>query len=189
MFIRGVYYEFIAIPCGHRYSMPLGLFFGDSPVFRVYAGADLYKILKLNVSRLLLLSPVDPLSFYYSLNHSFESSLEWGVDGCPSLNSMLGAWYSCTPRLVGESMEFDIYECSSFTYLTGAPPPYTRVMGCFIELLILLTKARAGVLEDSFLEYAKWLRWCIERASRGDERYVRVVELILQELRGFGPKS
>jgi hypothetical protein len=33
---KGLYYEFIAVPCGTRYTMPLGVYNGARQSFRVY---------------------------------------------------------------------------------------------------------------------------------------------------------
>jgi len=179
---RGLYYEFIAFTCGLRYSMPLGIYIDSKPMFRVYRGTGLYRALRGGVKRLLLLSPRDPMAFYESVRHTLESRIEWDSGGCPRVSEDLGLWVSCTPTLISEAPDFDVYVCSEFTYVAGVPPPYTRVMGCLVELLVLYTKARAGVLEAGYVEYARWLKWCVERASRGDSRYVSATEEVLREL-------
>lgn len=183
LLVRGVYYEFIALTCGHRYSMPLGLYLDPTPKFKVYDGSGLQRLLRGGVRRLLLLSPIDPMLFYESVVHELESRITWGDDGCPIVSHELGSWFYCEPSLVERGSNFDIYECLEFKHLTGVSPPYTRVTGCLVELLVLYTKVKAGVLEGDYLEYARWLKWCIERASRGDVRYVSTAELILQKLR------
>lgn len=182
LLVKGIYYEFIAVACGYRYTMPLGVYFEARPRFRVYANSGLYRLLRDGVRVLLLLAPRDPLLFYESLTHRLERVLEWGGDGCPVMSPRLGSWFSCTPTLVEEGLDLDVYECLEFKHVVGTPPPYTRVMGCLVELLVLYTKVKARVIEEGYLEYAKWLRWCIERASRGDPRYVSTAEFILQEL-------
>ncbi|MCS7106932.1 MAG: hypothetical protein NZ902_02375 [Acidilobaceae archaeon] len=172
--LEDVYYEFIAFPCGVRLSSPLGIF-GRS--FKVYKGTSLWRALP-RASRLLLLSPLDPLAFYDSVRHELELRVEW--EECPRPHERLGAWYSCMPRLLERGELYDVYRCEEFAHIGGTPPPYSRVMGCLVELLVLLTKARVGAVKG-YLEYARWLTWCVERASRGG-RYAEVARLVLQEL-------
>lgn len=172
--LRDVYYEFIAFPCGHRLSSPLGLFGGS---FKAYRGTSLWRALP-QTRRLFLLSPLDPLAFYESVMHQLELRMEW--EECPKLDERLGAWYLCTPRLEEEGELYDVYRCEELVHLAGTPPPYSRVMGCLVELLVLLTKARAGAVKG-YLEHARWLAWCVERASRGG-RYAEVARVVLQEL-------
>jgi hypothetical protein len=179
---KGLYYEFIAVPCGSRYTMPLGVYNGVKPTFTVYRDSGLYRVLRGGVRELFLLAPYDPLLFYESLTHRLEHVIVWGGDGCPVVSESLGCWFHCTPRLVAEDQGFDTYECSSFKHIAGSPPPYSRVMGCLVELLVVYTKAKAGVLSGGYVGYARWLRWCIERASRGDPRYVSIAELVLQDI-------
>ena len=180
---KGLYYEFIAIPCGTRYTMPLGVYNGARQSFRVYREAGLYSILRGGARELFLLAPYDPMLFYESVAHKLESRIEWGSDGCPRVSELLGCWFQCTPALAAVNPGFDVYECSRFKHVAGAPPPYSRVMGCLVELLIVYTKVRAGVAMEGYLDYARWLRWCVERASRGDPRYVSIADLILQDLK------
>ncbi|MDM7276005.1 MAG: hypothetical protein P3X22_007845 [Thermoprotei archaeon] len=181
-FVKGVYYEFIAFPCGHKYSMPLGLLYMEKPRFKVYKGTGLWGLLRGGVGGLVLLAPRDPLDFYLSLIHSLELEVSWGSDGCPVVDEFKGAWFTCAPRLLASGGDYDEYECSSFTHTGGSPPPYSRAMGCFVELLILLSKARAKVVDAGSLSYARWLRWCVGRASPGDERIVGVSDTVLREL-------
>ncbi len=181
-FVRGVYYEFVAFPCGRKYSMPLGLLYCEKPRFKVYRGTGLWSFLRENVGDLTLLAPRDPLDFHLSLTHRLESEVSWGPDGCPAVDESRGAWFKCTPSLSASSGDYDEYECSSFAHTGGSPPPYSRAMGCFVELLIILSKARAGVVGVDSLSYARWLRWCVGRASPGDERIVRVSDIVLREL-------
>jgi hypothetical protein len=181
---KGLYYEFIAIPCNSKYTMPLGLYNGVRPSFTVYREAGLYNVLRGGVRELFLLAPYDPILFYESLVHRLESRIEWGADGCPVVSDLLGCWFQCTPVLVVEDPGFDVYECSMFKHISGTPPPYSRVMGCLVELLVMYTKAKVGVAREGYLDYARWLRWCVERASKGDPRYVSIANLILQSLEG-----
>ncbi len=189
LLLKGLYYEFIAVPCGSRYTMPLGVYNGVKPMFTVYREAGLYKVLRGGVDRLFLLAPYDPLLFYESLTHKLESKIEWGGDGCPITSELLGCWFQCTPKLVIEEAGFDIYECLVFKHVAGVPQPYSRVMGCLVELLVVYTKVKAGVIQEGYLDYARWLRWCIERASRGDPKYVSIANLILQYLEEASGKS
>ncbi len=180
--LKGLYYEFIAIPCNFKYTMPLGIYNGVKPIFTVYREAGLYKILRGSVRELFLLAPHDPIVFYESLVHKLESRIEWGDDDCPKVSEFLGCWFKCYPTLILENRDYDIYECSKFTHVAGVPPPYSRVMGCLVELLVIYTKVKAGVIREGYLDYAKWLRWCIEKASRGDFKYVSTADFILQDL-------
>ncbi|MEN2999657.1 MAG: hypothetical protein ABDH61_03695 [Acidilobaceae archaeon] len=169
-----IYYEFIAFPCSQRLSSPLGLLGRD---FKVYKDTSLWRALPRS-RRLFLLSPLDPLAFYESLRHELELQIEWRE--CPKPDERLGAWYSCAPQLVERGELYDVYRCEELVHVAGSPPPYSRVMGCLVELLVLLTKARAGAVKG-YSEHARWLAWCVERASRGG-KYAEVARVVLQEL-------
>jgi len=186
---KGLYYEFIAIPCGSKYTMPLGVYNGVKQSFRVYRETGLYSILRGGAGELFLLAPYDPVLFYESVVHKLESRIEWGGDGCPRVSELLGCWFQCTPKLAMTDPEFDVYECSRFNHVAGAPPPYSRVTGCLVELLVIYTKVKAGVALEGYLDYARWLRWCVDRASRGDPRYVSIADLVLQDLKRASEES
>jgi len=185
--IEGIYYEFIGLPCGARASMPLGVVAGDQPTFFVYKGSRLYGSLSTS-GTLRLLSPRDPLLFVKSLRHELEQELQWS-EGCPAVDESLGAWYDCRYRLLSLQKEGSSYVCDGIRYLGGLTGPFTRTYGCLVELLVLLTKARAGVWEEWFLPYAKGLTWCVERSSRGSEKYVNAALEVLRELEGIRGKA
>ncbi len=181
--IEGLYYEFVAAPCGARATMPLGVTAGPSPGFFVYKDARLYDVLS-TAGRLLLISPYDPLVFLESVRHELEGRLKW-KGGCPEADELLGAWYECEyslDRVTGEGKHFS---CTPLRLIAGRHVPFTRAYGCLVELLVLLTKARAGVWEGWWLPYAEGLVWCVTRSSRGAERYVVPANEVLQELRSL----
>ena len=181
--LKGVYYEFIAVTCGRRYTMPLGVLMLEPPRFKVYRGTGLHSILRSGgASGLRLLSPLDPILYYESIEHRLEHNIRWDIDGCPVADDTLGAWFQCNPRMVEETMEYDVYQCQGFQHITGMTPPYSRVQGCLVELLVILTKAEAGVVEDNILDYARWLKWCVERASPVEEKYVVLSKRILRRI-------
>lgn len=179
--IEGAYYEFIAFPCGadSRYSMPLGVLWGDNKMFSVYRSAGLLRFLA-DRGTLMLLSPSDPLLFAKSVNHTLEHEVEWGPDGCPKLSG-LGGIYTCEYQRLMEGPEKVTFGCK-LTEVEGPHVPYTRAYGCLVELLVLLTKARAGVGESWYVDYARGLRWCVERSTRGLRDYVDTADAILHEL-------
>ncbi len=179
-FARGVYYEFIAFPCGGRpYSMPLGVLFGERPSFRVFEGTGLHGILARRGGLIYLLSPLDPLLFVESVGHSLERLLAW-EGSCPRVEPSLGSWFSCTAVYERTSGGADFYYCREFRNLSSSLLVYSRTYGCLVELLILKTKAEAGVIGKESLEYARWLYWCVKRSSPGEEKYARVALSILQ---------
>lgn len=186
--IKGAYYEFIAFPCAAnaRYSMPLGVLWGDDRTFSVYRSAGLLRFLA-DRGTLMLLSPSDPLLFVKSVSHSLEHEVEWEPDGCPRLSG-LGGIYRCEYRRLKEYPEEVTFSCS-LTEVESPHVPYTRAYGCLVELLVLLTKARAGVVESWYVDYARGLRWCVERSTRGLRSYVDAADAILRELEGIVGKS
>lgn len=183
--LRGVYYEFIAFPCGAEYSMPLGVFQGEVPEFRVFPGTGLYRLLREGFRDLYLLAPVDPLNFYRSINHEIEGEIRRQGNGCPAPDQSLGAWYYCAASPAGAGEGYDLYLCREFKHLSGCLPGYTRVSGCLVELMVILTKLQAGVAVEGAVGYAEWLNYCVERASRGSDRYVRVSNELLQAIKGL----
>ncbi len=181
--IEGLYYEFIAAPCGSRVTMPLGLVAGQAPVFFVYRGSSLYRALQ-ERGRVRLLSPYDPLAFLKSVRHQLEVELAWR-EGCPDVDESLGAWYECNYALREINSEGKSFSCDGLRLIAGKHSPFTRTYGCLVELLVLLTKARAGVWEDWWLPYAEGLVWCVTRSSRGSGPYVVAANEVLQELRAL----
>ncbi len=178
--MEDAYYEFVAFPCGSdRYSMPLGVTAREG-AFRVFKGAGLLR--RLNAKGTLrLLSPSDPLDFYLSLRHELEAQVNWD-GGCPRPDPTRGLWFTCHYVTVSDEGPDVLFRCVELRREGGELPPYSRVYGCLVELLVLLTKAKAGAGEPWYLDYAKGLRWCVERASRGDRRYVSTAD---EALRGI----
>ncbi|MEB3780493.1 MAG: DUF447 family protein [Desulfurococcales archaeon] len=177
--ISGFYYEFISFPYGYRYSMPLGILWSKNPTFKVYNNTRLYSILRDNLDNelfnLLLLSPIDPKLYYFSLIHDLEKRINYHNGEHPILDKELGAWYLCKPTFKDSRDKVDIYECKSFKHLIGSPPPYSRAMGCFVELLVVYTKVMAGVKPPFHLKsYLEGLNWCIHRSSPNDKDLQRI---------------
>ncbi|WP_062661734.1 hypothetical protein [Aeropyrum camini] len=95
---EGVWLEFVAAPCGERYTMPLGVIgSGGAWRFRLYPGVGLVKIAESRGWRvdLRLLAPLDPLAFMESYLHRLEERLSY-KSGCPEPDFSLGSWYSCS---------------------------------------------------------------------------------------------
>ena len=180
--IKGLYYEFVALPCNDApYSMPLGLLMREEPLFRVYRGTGLYRLLGRGRRPLYLLSPFDPMAFVYSVDHSLERRIEW-EGKCPKVDPSIGAWFHCVAEFMEASDNADLYICRGFKALTRSLHAYSRTYGCLVELLVLKTKVDAGVLGEDSLDYARWLYWCVRRSSPGDERYAGVALSVLQEI-------
>lgn len=175
-----MYYELIAFVCGRKHSSPIGIFGMERGTFRLYRGTRIGEIMR-TAQKIFLLSPSDPLLFYKSLTHELEAEIAWEGE-CPKPDERLGAWYACEPRLVERREEYDLYECGRLEHIIGVPPPYSRTMGCLVELLVILTKVRAGVELGDYRCYASWLRRCIERSSRGNPKYLEVADAVLREL-------
>lgn len=180
--IKGAYYEFIAFPCSvnGRYSMPLGVVFDEKKQFTVYKDAGFLRFLG-KEGVLLLLSPSDPLLFVKSVAHALELEVRWDeASGCPELKG-LGGVYRCHYHQLSDGGNSVAYSCN-LEEVEPPQVPYTRAYGCLVELLVLLTKARAGVYEGWYLEYARGLKWCVEHSTRGSPEYVNTANAILQEL-------
>lgn len=168
--LEGVYYEVIAAPCGARYTMPLGVVREDVALqFRVYQDAGLAKILDRRRLRLLLLAPKDPLLYLESIEHKLEKRLLYR-GGCPEPDPDLGAWVECITSYLGTQGGVHLYSCDA-RRLVGESPGYTRLHGCIVETLVILTKIRAGAplpaLPGGVEAYLEWLSWCIKRSGRG----------------------
>lgn len=159
----GVYSELIAVPCGARYTMPLGVLGGRRPLFRVYQGTGLYSILRGAARTLYLLAPRDPVAYWMSIEHTLEDLIQW--KGCPAPDPGMGAWYKCIPTLARSEAGYDVYECRGLEHVAGSPPAYTRAHGCLVELMVVYTKLRAGVRMEGVGEYARWLEWCVTRSA------------------------
>ncbi len=174
------YREFIAFTCGERYSMPLGVVHDAPGFFRVYRGTGLYERYKGGL--LVLLAPVDPLDFYRSIRHELELLIDY-ESGCPMPDAKRGSWFTCPGVPVGEAPEYRLYECEGPRPLLLAPwTGYSRAYGCLVELLVMATKAIAGV--DVPRSHVDGLVWCIRRSAPGDPRLEEALDWALQALRG-----
>ena len=181
----GPYYEFIAVLCGQKYTMPLGLVFGRYPAFFVYKSARMSNYLhKGKPNPIYLLSPLDPTLFIKSLRHELEMELSYR-EGCPQPDSKLGLWYYCKALFSYEDKERYVFRCEDMQKIGGECRPYSRAYGCIVELLVVLTKLQAGIKEPWFLEYARGLKWCVERSSNEDERLVSISDEILRSIEGY----
>ena len=176
------FYEVIAFPCGVRLSMPLGVFGWDPGYFRVYSGTRMHRHYR--GGPLMLLYPANPLLFLDSIEHRLEDVVEW-VSGCPVPEPGLGAWYTCMGTLVTVEPGAAWFSCTNPRRVSGSGPvSYSRAYGCIVELLVLYTKAAAGLEVPGGRGYLEGLRWCVARSSRGDERLVAVAERLVQAILG-----
>ncbi|MDP8002572.1 MAG: hypothetical protein ACP5I6_02410 [Caldisphaera sp.] len=182
---KGIYYEFIAFLCDKAYAMPLGILYYDKPIFYVYKSTTMAKLLNLNKdtsNSIYLLSPNDPTLFLESLEHRIENRIIHN-NKCLDFDDKLGSWYYCNSYINKDHCDKYEFYCDNFYKIKGENIPYSRSYGCLIELLILLTKVKAGIKEQWFLNYASGLKWCVERSSNKDEKYVELSEKLLQMLR------
>jgi hypothetical protein len=160
LLVEGVVYEFIAIPCGYRYTMPLGLRWGDPPRAKVYRGTGLYSILKSgNVERIILYAPTNPLDFALSVTHELDK--EVGLECEPPRPYIV--MYNCQPRATVDKGDYIELECPG-EIIEGTPIPYSRLYGAIIEILVAASKVGAGVLGG---EFASNCMQCSEWAARG----------------------
>ena len=179
------YREFIALTCGHRYSMPLGVLGGAPGFFRVYHGTGLSRIYSGGL--LVLLAPRDPVDFYRSIRHRLELEVEY-ESGCPMPEAGRGSWFTCLGVPVGEAPGYTLYECDGPRPLLLTPwTGYTRAYGCLVELLVLATKALAGV--EVPRGHVEGLAWCIRRSAPGDPGLEEALDWALQALRGDLPEA
>lgn len=181
---KGVYYEFISIPCkgGERmeYSMPLGVLWGDHPMFKVYKETVLYKYLRNpKLGSLLLYSPNDPMDFFLSIKH--DKIIEKKGPCLPSRPFAL--YMICKPHLKESFESYDLYFCTDIKTVYGKPEPYSRTYGCLVEMLVVLTKLKSKALDRRYLTYLDFLRWCIERSSPKEKRFKEVAEDVMQDAR------
>lgn len=179
--VPGVVYEFIAVPCGYRYTTPLGLRWGRPPTARIYSTTRLYRIVSEGLDRMLLYSPVDPLDFALSVLHLLEEGGDVAGEDCAPLRQYTVA-YTCRPEVVRASGEFIEIRCLEGALMEGAPVPYTRLYGALVEALVVASKAGAGVMRGG--EAASCLScalWAARRAGRS--RFVVVQELLYSAIR------
>lgn len=169
------FHEYIAVSCSLDYTMPLGLLGSGPYFFRVYKGAGLERVLG-NGGCLLLLAPRDPELFLESILHEFERNNI--RDPSIIYSGNLGSWFSCTPIRVGESGEYTLYECDRINPIVKSCfNGYHRGYGCLLELLIIYTKARAGVVEPS-KDIVSYLLECMGRSGSRVEVIERVKRLL-----------
>lgn len=172
---ENVYYEFICRVCESELVTPIGFIASEGRIhFRVFSQRLRESIRK--ASRLLCLSPSNPLLFYRVV---IEGSSP--IESCNKIDTSMGHWLECKPTLIAELEEYEVYSCESPRLTQGSMPPYTRSYGCLVELLVLLTKIKAGILNKEALDYAKWLVWCVERSSPGTE-YVHAARHVLNAI-------
>ncbi|MEB3806724.1 MAG: DUF447 family protein [Desulfurococcales archaeon] len=167
------------VSCDASYSMPLGIL-GEGPYFFKIYKDPLGGREKDIGECLLLLAPLDPLIFYESMMHRFESRNDlWDLDVLAGLGSV----FTCNPVRVGEAPEYVLYECDRLRPISIASwRGYNRGYGCLIELLILYSRVKARVIEPDWgvLDY---LLRCIERSIPGGGDVDSVARRLLQLIR------
>jgi len=177
-----VFYEFVALPCGSRVSMPLGVYSWDPGYFRVFRGTRMAGAYA--GGPLVLLAPGDPMVFAASMEHRLEEQLRY-ESGCPVPDPALGAWYLCQGLPVASTPEAEWYSCTNPRWLGGVlGPAYSRAYGCYVELLIILSRARAGVYTGVPEGLLEGLLECVRRSARGGE-VVAAAEHAVQAIRGI----
>jgi len=173
LLVEDVVYEFIAIPCGYEYTMPLGLRWGDPPKAKVYEGTGLYSILTSGgVERIVLYSPVDPLDFALSITHELDKEVAGRCE--PPRPYMV--MYDCQPHAAIVRDDYIELECPG-EIVEGTPLPYSRLYGAIIEILVLASKAGARVLEERFAgNCMQCSEWAARRA--GGRAFMDVQEIL-----------
>ena len=175
----GVVYEFIAVPCGARYTTPLGLRWGPTPWARVYRSTRLYALIKEGVvDRMILYSPLDPRDFILSITHQLDALLEECRPPKP-----YAVAYECTPRIKGGTSDYIDVACPGSLRL-GIPTPYTRLYGAIVETLVLASKIGAGVVNEEFARACmQCCRWALQRVHSGGQEHVALQELLRSALK------
>lgn len=187
---EGVYMETIAVLCRGgepAWSSPLGLLYtGGEIKFRVFRGSRLWSLLVEGGGgwRIIAYTPEDPGEFAL---HVIEGGGR--VSTCDVGEHPFTV--ECEPELVEASGGVAWFRCRGHRTRRGPGVPYTRSYGCLVELAVLASKARAGVLEGWALDYARGLAWCVERSEApGGGRHVglarRLVRIIEEALGGGG---
>jgi hypothetical protein len=166
--------------------MPVGIrIYGNQMFFRVYSDARLYKILRVyKVRDSLFLLPQDPSLFVESLLHTLENRIEWNGE-CPLPANTWGYWLLCKNiSVVHSEPEIDYYTCS-YSSVGGKPlVGYSRIYGCTVELLVYLTKVKAGVY-DADMRIVQYLLDCIRRSGGVDAGLLLSrIEKLLQKVLG-----
>ncbi|GAB6147643.1 hypothetical protein [Stetteria hydrogenophila] len=187
---EGVYVETIAVLCRGgepAWSSPLGFISaGGRILFRVFRGSGFWRILVEEglTGRIVAYTPRDPAEFALHV-------LEGGgrVESCRPVGQPFTI--ECTPELLEVEGDVAWFACRDASVREGPGVPYTRAYGCLVELAVLASKAKAGVLGGWALGYARGLLWCVKRSeAMGGGRYARLAERLLQvveeALRGRG---
>lgn len=173
--IPGVVYEFIAIPCGHAYTTPIGVIWGDSPRIRVYRTTRLYSILS-QVREgvdIVMYSPVYPEDFALSIIHELDNLI--GDECIPPRPYM--ALFKCRAYVEEDFGEYLEARCKG-TLKPGVPVPYTRLYGGLVEALVVASKAGAGVINSG--EARACLHCSLWAARRGGRSRVVALQRILR---------
>ncbi len=176
----GVYLETVSLLCRDGrvvWGMPLGLIVDGGTVrFRVFRGSGYWRLLVeggAGGAVVVAYTPLDPLEFleYMTVKPAPRESCN------PAGYSVL---VECRPLL--ERLETGVahFTCQQVRISWGRPLPYTRAYGCLVELAVLASKARAGVLGCDALGYARWLVWCVERSAPGRSDYRGAAAMALQ---------
>lgn len=185
---EGVYMETIAVLCrGDRpvWSSPLGFVAAGGRVrFRVFRGSMLWRILVEEEydGYIVAFTPRDPGEFALHVVEGGGRVKTCKPSGQPFI-------IKCKPELKGVDESAAWFNCRELEVRAGQGMPYTRVYGCLVELAVLASKARAGVVEDWALSYARGLVWCVERSeAMGERRYGelarRLMRAVEEALRG-----
>lgn len=173
--IPGVIYEFIAIPCGHAYTTPIGVIWGDSPRIRVYKTTRLYNILsraRKGVD-IVMYSPVYPEDFALSVTHELDKLID---DDCTPPRPYM-VLFKCKAYVEEYFDEYLEARCEG-TLKPGVPVPYTRLYGGLVEALVIASKAGAGVISTE--EARACLHCSLWAARRGGRSRVVALQGILQ---------
>lgn len=183
--MSGVYYELVCRLCGSGDVAAIGFrISGETAYFRVFS--DRLRKALAEARRIVCLAPADPLVFYEAVVEKESRAVS-----CENTDPAAGHWLECEPSLVESGGSHDVYACSSLRLTWGFQPPYSRAYGCLVELLVVYTKMKAGVLGPEALDYARWLLWCVERSSSVREHVLaarRVLELA-ERVAGEGSES
>ncbi|MEB2837303.1 MAG: hypothetical protein GSR80_000513 [Desulfurococcales archaeon] len=178
--LDGVVYEFIAVPCGTRYTTPLGLHWGPTPWARVYRSTRLHALIEEGVvERMILYSPLDPRDFILSIIHELDALL--GEECRPPRPYTVA--YECTPRIKESTRDYIDIACPG-RLKPGAPAPYTRLYGAIVEALVLASKLGAGVVDEGFARACmQCCKWTLQRVHSGGQEPMALRELLQSALK------
>ncbi len=187
---EGVYMETIAVLCKEDrpvWSSPLGfMIVGGEARFRVFRGSMLWRILVEEEydGYIVAYTPRDPGEFALHVLEGGGRVKTCRPEGQPFT-------IKCKPELRSVDERAAWFTCKEFEARVGPGMPYTRMYGCLVELAVLASKARARVVGDWALSYARGLVWCVERSeAKGGRRYGelarRLMQAIEEALKGRG---